>query len=127
MYQLQDGWLGGYSDGDNIPDPYEPPSWVALFMAGTQPVLNSITAAAMNSGSMATAIAGAGGPVRPSAQVLSELLEALATFLTVEVTLANQAKHNVDIAKLRDEIAQAKEDLNAENARMATERAALDV
>ena len=32
----------------------------------------------------------------------------------------------MDGAKLRDEIAQAKEELNAENARMATERATLD-
>ena len=24
LYQLQDGQFGGYSDGDNIPDPFEP-------------------------------------------------------------------------------------------------------
>ena len=65
--------------------------------------------------------------MRPPAQVLSELLEALATLLMVEVTPANQAQHNVDVAKLRDEIAQAKEDLNVENAKMATERAALEM
>ena len=33
MYQLQDGRLGGCSDGDSIPDPYEPPNRVAIFMA----------------------------------------------------------------------------------------------
>ena len=26
LYQLQDGLLGGYSDGDSIPDPYDPPN-----------------------------------------------------------------------------------------------------
>ena len=65
--------------------------------------------------------------MRPPAQVLSELLEALATLLMVVVTPTNQAQHNMDVAKLRDEIAQAKEDLNVENAKMATERAALEM
>ena len=64
--------------------------------------------------------------MHPSAQVLFELLEALATLLIVEVIPVNQAQHKVDVAKLQDEIAQAKEDLNAENARMATERATSD-
>ena len=36
MYQLQDGRLGGCSDGDSILDPLEPPNRVAIFMAGTQ-------------------------------------------------------------------------------------------
>ena len=60
------------------------------------------------------------------AQVLSELLDALAMLLTTKVTPANQTQHNLVVAKLRDEIAQAKEYLNAENTRMATERAALE-
>ena len=67
MYQLQDGRLGGYSDGDSIPDPFDPPSLVAIFMAGTQPAQHSSTAAAMVSGSVAATAAGAGGPVRPPA------------------------------------------------------------
>ena len=50
IYQLQDGGLGGYSDDDNISDPYEPLSRAAIFMAGTQPMLNSSTVAAMTSG-----------------------------------------------------------------------------
>ena len=45
----------------------------------------------------------------------------------VEVTLANQAQHNMDVAKLRDEIAQAKEDFNAENTRTTIERAVLEM
>ena len=57
----------------------------------------------------------------PPAQVLSDLLEALATLLMAEVTSENQTQHNADVAKLHDEVAQAKEDLNAENTRMATE------
>ena len=55
MYHLQDGGLGGYSNGNSIPDPYEPPNRVAIFMAGTQPVLNSSTVAAMTSDSTAAA------------------------------------------------------------------------
>ena len=80
----------------------------------------------MISDSAAAATADAGGPVRLPTQVLSELLEALTTLLTVEVTPANQAQHNMDVSKLHDERAQAKEDLNAENTRTATERAALE-
>ena len=121
IYQLQDGGLGGCSDGDSIPDSYEPPSKAAIFMDGMHQVLNSSTAAAMTSGSTVAATAGASGPVRPPAQVLFELLEALATLQTIEVTPANQAQHKVDVAKLRDEIAQAKEVLNDENARTAIE------
>ena len=67
LYQLQDGGLGGCSDGDSIPDPYEPPNRVAIFMAGTQPILNSTTATAMTSSSTAAAMAGAGGSARPPA------------------------------------------------------------
>ena len=37
LYQLKDGGLGGYSDGSSIPDPFEPPSRVGIFMAGTHP------------------------------------------------------------------------------------------
>ena len=75
----------------------------------------------MTSGSTAETMAGASGSARPPAQVLSNLLDALATLLAAEVTPATQAQHKVDVAKLRDEIAQAKEELNAENARMVTE------
>ena len=34
LYQLQDGWIGGYSDGNSILDPFEPSNRVAVFMAG---------------------------------------------------------------------------------------------
>ena len=67
LYQLQDGRLGGYSDGDSIPDPYEPPNRVAIFLAGTQPVQHSTTTATMISGSATSTATGAGGPVRPPA------------------------------------------------------------
>ena len=66
LYQLQDGRLGGYSDGDSILDPYEPPNRVGIFMAGTQPGQNSSTAVAMIAGPAAATAAGAGGPIRPS-------------------------------------------------------------
>ena len=95
-------------------------------MAGTQQVMKSTTVVSMTTGSTAAATAGGRGHVRPLAQVLSELLDALATLLAAKVTSATQAQHKVDVAKLHDEIARAKEDLNAENARMATERALMD-
>ena len=64
LYQVQDGVLGGCSDGISIPDPCEPPRWARVFMAGTQPSSNSTATTAVTSGLGA---AGAGGPVRPSA------------------------------------------------------------
>ena len=41
LYQLQDGRFGGCSDGDSILDHLEPPTRVAIFMAGTQPTQHS--------------------------------------------------------------------------------------
>ena len=122
LYQLQDGQFGGYSDGDSIPDPFEPANRVAIFMAGTQPTLQSSTAAAIISGSAA----GAGGPARRPAQILSDLLDAWTTLLTTQVTADTQDQHNAEVAKLQDQITQAKEDLAAEETRMAEERAALE-
>ena len=49
IYQLQDGGFGGCSDGDSIPDPYEPPNRVAIFMGSTLRVLGSTTTATMTS------------------------------------------------------------------------------
>ena len=63
--------------------------------------------------------------MRPSAQVISDLFDALAT-LMAEVNPANQDEHNAEIAKVKDQITQAKADLAAEDTRMAAERAALD-
>ena len=90
MYHLQDGRLGGCSAGYSFLVPREPPYKVAIFMAGTQPTLGPTTAAAMTSSSTAAATAGASGSARPPAQVLTELLEALATLMGEEVTPDNQ-------------------------------------
>ena len=46
--------------------------------------------------------------------------------LAAEVDAANRDQHNTEIAKVMDQITQAKADLAAENARMATERAELE-
>src|SRR3954466_571127 len=81
LYQLQDGRIGGCSDGDSIPDPSDLPNRVGIFMAGTQAAPHSSAAAAMISGSAAAMAAGAGGSVRPPAQVLSDLFDALATLM----------------------------------------------
>ena len=88
LYQLQDGGLGGCSDGSSIPDPFEAPSRVGIFMVGTQPVQNSTTAAVITSGSAA---AGAGGPARPPAQVLMDLMDKMTALLTAVVNSADQA------------------------------------
>ena len=50
LYQLQDGRIGGCSDGDSTPDPFEPPNRVAIFMVGVHPTLQSSSAVAMISG-----------------------------------------------------------------------------
>ena len=55
-----------------------------------------------------------------------DLLDKLAALSTAKVSPANQARHNAEIAKLRDEVAQAKEDLAAEDTRMMVEWAVLD-
>ena len=62
LYLLQDGMLGGCSDGSIIPDPLEPPNWAGVFMAGTQPGQNSTAVAATTIGSAA---AGSGDPRAP--------------------------------------------------------------
>ena len=63
--------------------------------------------------------------MHPPTQVLSELFDALAV-LMAEANPADQGVHNAEIAKVKEQITQAKEDLAAEDTRMATERAALD-
>ena len=69
-------------------------------MAGTQPALGSTTIAAMTSSSTAAVTAGASGTACPPVQAQTELLEALATLMGVEVTPDNQEEHKVDVAKL---------------------------
>src|SRR4051812_7637832 len=51
LYQLQDGRIGGCSDGDSISDPSDLPNRVGILMGGTQAVLHYSTAAAMISDS----------------------------------------------------------------------------
>ena len=60
------------------------------------------------------------------AQVLASLLDDWTALLTTAVTPETQVKHNADIAKLKDQIVQAKAHLAAEEARMDEERATLD-
>ena len=70
-------------------------------MTGTQAAFHSSTAAAMISGSAAATAAGAGGPVRPPAQVLSELFDVLVV-LMAEVNPPDQDVHNMEIAKVKE-------------------------
>ena len=94
-------------------------------MAGTQAALHSSTAAPITSSSVAATAAGAGSSARSPAQVLSDLFDALAA-LMAEANPADQEVHNAEIAKVKEQIIQAKADLAVENARMTTERATLD-
>ena len=71
LYQLQDGMLGGCSDGSSIPDPFELPNQAGVFMAGTQPGQNSTATAAAATGSAA---AGSGDPAHSPAQILMDLM-----------------------------------------------------
>ena len=64
--------------------------------------------------------------MRSPALVLIDLTDRLTTLLTATVNPVDQAKHDAEVARLREEIAQAKENLTAEDTRLATERAALD-
>ena len=102
LYQLQEGRISGGSEGNSIPDPLDLPSWVAVFMAGTQPAQHSSTAAAMISGSATATPEGAGGSAPPLAQVLSVLFDALATLMAAEVDAAARDQHNGEIAKVKD-------------------------
>ena len=87
-------------------------------MAGTQPSSNSTAAAAVTSGLGA---AGAGGPVRPPAQVLIDLMDKLTTLLTATVMPADKDEQDAEVARAHEEIAQAKEALAAEDTRLAIE------
>ena len=81
----------------------------------------------MTSGLTAATTTGTGGSTRPLTQVLSDFLGTLRILLATEVTAANQAEHNAEVTKVRDQIAKAQDDLNVENVRMVMERAWLDV
>ena len=55
----------------------------------------------MLSGTAAATAVGAGGPVRPPAQVLSDLFDALVV-LMAEANPADQDVHNTEIAKIKE-------------------------
>ena len=63
LYQIHSGRFEGYSDGNSILDLPEAPSRVAIYMAGTQPVLQSSSTAAMTTGSAPAAGTSARRPV----------------------------------------------------------------
>ena len=58
--------------------------------------------------------------------MLIDLMDKLTALLTAVVEPADKAQHDVEVARVREEMAQDKENLAAEEVRMATERAALD-
>ena len=76
-------------------------------------------------GAFAAEIAGAGASSQaPSpSDVLSTLVEELTARAIAEVALANKAQHDADILQLKGRIEQAKRDLGAEKAMVATRQA----
>ena len=64
--------------------------------------------------------------MRPPAQVLIDLMDKLTALLTATVIPANKDEHDAEVARVREEIARAKEALAAKDTRLAIERAALD-
>ena len=64
--------------------------------------------------------------MRPSAHVMMDLMDRMTALLTTVVTPTDQDQHDAELARLREEVAQAKENLAVEDVRLATERAALD-
>ena len=55
-----------------------------------------------------------------------DLMDKMTALLTAVVNPEDQAQHDAEVAQLKQDIVQAKEDLSAEDVRMTTERAALD-
>ena len=80
----------------------------------------------MLSGSTTATPAGAGSSAPPPAHVMSDLFDTLAMLMAAEVDAAARDQYNAEIARVKDQIAQAKAYLETENARMATERAELE-
>ena len=64
--------------------------------------------------------------MRPPPQVLIDLMDKLMALLTATVIPANKDEHDTEVARVLEEIAQAKEAFAAEDTRLATERADLD-
>ena len=63
----------------------------------------------------------------PPAHILMDLMDKLTTLLTGMVEPADKAQHDTEVARVHEEMVQAKENLAVEEVRMAAERAALDV
>ena len=69
---------------------------------------------------------GAGDPAHAPAQMLMDLMDKLTTLLTVVVEPADKSQHDAEVARVREEMVQAKENIAAEETRMVAKRAALD-
>ena len=58
--------------------------------------------------------------------MLMDLMDKLTALLTAVVEPADKAQHDTEVARVHEEMTQAKENLAAKEARMVAERAALD-
>ena len=92
-------------------------------MAGTAPALDSTAAGAMGGTDTSATDPSVSGSVKSPAQVLSELAASLTTLIESPLTTKNQVERNAEIAKIREQIAKAQKDTNAENARIVQLRA----
>ena len=68
----------------------------------------------------------AGDPPPSPSDTLSTLVDTLTALLIAEVAQANKERHDTEVAQVKSRIEQAKLDLAAEKARMATRQAELD-
>ena len=123
MYLLQDGRSEGCAEGHSIPGPVDPPNRVTVFMAGSQSMQQPSTTAALISDAMG---ARAGDPPPSPSDALSILVDTLTALAIAEVAQADKEQHDAEIAQVKSRIEQAKLDLAAEKARMATRQAELD-
>ena len=55
-----------------------------------------------------------------------DLMDRLTTLLTVVVEPADKAQHDVEVARMREEMVRAKENLATEETQLVAERATLD-
>ena len=74
-------------------------------MAGMQPEQNSTAAAAT---ATEWAAAGSGDPARPPAQILMDLMDKMMTLLTAVIEPVDKAQHDAEVARVREEMVQAK-------------------
>lgn len=105
----------GYPDDEPTLDASEPPHQVVVYMESMASTLDSTAAGAVTG----TTAPGTAGSNKTSAEAMADLRAAMTTLLETPVTVENQAERNTELAKLREQMAKVREDINAQNLCMA--------